>query len=163
MIGSYALQTTAHGIGGIWAGIWTGIRSGAGPGWRDPLRRLGACFAAERERWILWAPVGIGLGVVCYFALPTEPPGWIGAVVALLLMLLSVLLRRRDGTLLICLALLTPMLGFAAAQGRTALVSAPILVREVGPIPITGRVIGIDKLEKGGRVVLTDLSIPRVD
>jgi competence protein ComEC len=137
--------------------------SGAGPGWRDPVRWLGACFAAERERWILWAPVGIGLGVVGYFALPEEPPGWIGAVAASLLVLLSVLLRRRDGALLVCLALLTPALGFAAAQVRTSLVAAPMLVREVGPVPVTGRVVAIDKLEKGGRVVLTDLSIPRVD
>ena len=163
MIGNHALQTTAHGIARYWAGVWAGIGSGAGPGWRNLFRLLGDCFAAERERWILWAPVGIGLGVVCYFALPAEPPGWIGAVAASLLALLSVLLRRRDGALLVCLALLTPMLGFAAAQVRTSLVAAPILVREVGPVPVTGRVIGIDKLEKGGRVVLTDLSIPRVD
>ena len=140
-----------------------GDGSGAGPGWRNPLRWLGACFAAERERWILWAPVGIGLGVVCYFALPAEPPGWIGAVAASLLVLLAVLLRRRDGALLVCLALLTPALGFAAAQVRTSLVAAPMLVREVGPVPVTGRVVAIDKLEKGGRVVLTDLSIPRID
>ena len=40
---------------------------------------------------------------------------------------------------------------------------APMLVKEVGPVPVTGRVLSIDKLEKGGRVVLTDLSIPRID
>ena len=85
-------------IGPEYGGV--GIGSGAGPGWRNPLRWPGACFAAERERWIPWVPVGIGLGAVCYFALPAEPPGWIGAVAASLLVLLSVLMRRRDGALL---------------------------------------------------------------
>src|SRR5690349_10308077 len=59
MIGSHALQTEAHGIAGAWAGMWAGIRWGAGPGWRNPFRLLRSCFTAERERWILWAPVGI--------------------------------------------------------------------------------------------------------
>jgi competence protein ComEC len=132
-------------------------------GWGVPLQGIRACLAAERERWILWAPVGIGLGVSCYFALPAEPMAWTGAGAASLMALLAILLRRRDAALLICLALLTPMLGFAAAQARTSLIAAPILVREVGPVPVTGRVVSIDKLEKGGRVVLTDLSIPRID
>ena len=85
MIGSHASQTAVYGMAGC-AG-WPGAGSG-GPGWRNPLRWLGACFAAERERWILWAPVGIGLGVVGYFALPAEPPAWIGTVAAALLVLL---------------------------------------------------------------------------
>jgi hypothetical protein len=33
---------------------------------------------AERERWSLWLPVGIGAGVAAYFALDTEPPYWLG-------------------------------------------------------------------------------------
>lgn len=154
-MGSHASRTTVYGMAGALAG--------RGSGWRNPLRRLGACFAAERERWILWIPVGIGLGVVGYFLLPAEPPDWSGAIAASLLALSAMLLRRFDRALLVCLVLFAPALGFAAAQVRTALVSAPMLVKEVGPVPVTGRVLSIDKLEKGGRVVLTDLSIPRID
>ena len=27
----------------------------------------------ERDRWLLWVPVGIGMGVLIYFHLPVEP------------------------------------------------------------------------------------------
>jgi len=36
-------------------------------------RKVCATLAAERERWALWAPVAIGCGIACYFALPVEP------------------------------------------------------------------------------------------
>lgn len=130
---------------------------------RVALRALADCLAAERERWILWAPVGIGTGVAGYFALPVEPPGWTGAAAVLVLLSAMLLVRRRAVAPLVCLALLTVGLGFTAAQIRTASVTAPALVREVGPVPVTGRVIAIDRLEKGGRVLLGDLSIPRVE
>jgi hypothetical protein len=32
----------------------------------------------ERERWILWVPVFIGVGVAAYFELASEPPIWFG-------------------------------------------------------------------------------------
>ncbi|MFQ5494211.1 MAG: hypothetical protein ACE5EX_02420, partial [Phycisphaerae bacterium] len=35
-------------------------------------------FLAERERWALWLPAMLGLGISLYFLLPLEPPGWIG-------------------------------------------------------------------------------------
>src|SRR5688572_29184639 len=89
MMGSHASRTSVYGMAGALAGLGPGL----GPGWRNPLRRLAACFAAERERWILWAPVGIGLGVVGYFLLPTEPPSWIGTLAAALLMVAAAVLR----------------------------------------------------------------------
>jgi competence protein ComEC len=124
---------------------------------------LGACLAAERERWILWAPVGIALGAICYFSLPLEPPGWTGAAALAVLLVAGVILRRRHAAVLACIALATPALGWTASQARTAMVAAPVLTREIGPAVVSGRVESIDRLEKGGRVVLTDLSIPRID
>ena len=35
-------------------------------------------LAAERDRWALWLPVMFGAGIGFYFALPIEPPSWIG-------------------------------------------------------------------------------------
>ena len=49
----------------------------ASPGW---LAGLAALLAAERDRWGLWAPVGVGSGIVLYFSLHAEPPGWLGAL-----------------------------------------------------------------------------------
>ena len=33
-------------------------------------------FTAERERWVLWLPVCIGIGVGSYFGLNKEPSVW---------------------------------------------------------------------------------------
>ncbi|MBW4092849.1 MAG: hypothetical protein HIU82_17360 [Proteobacteria bacterium] len=35
-----------------------------------------------RDRLVLWVPVAMGVGVLVYFALRFEPPGWLGASVA---------------------------------------------------------------------------------
>src|SRR5436305_11112459 len=52
------------------------------PTWIGPrlmplLRRwhggLGGLFEAERERWLIWTPVLLGLGVSLYFMAPREP------------------------------------------------------------------------------------------
>ena len=35
---------------------------------------IGSRTLAERDRWILWLPAALGLGVAVYFQLPQEPP-----------------------------------------------------------------------------------------
>ncbi len=48
-----------------------GTRRAAWPGfWAWLLAHL----LEERERWFLWLPVGLGCGIMWYFALPAEPP-----------------------------------------------------------------------------------------
>ena len=46
---------------------------------------LGLMLTAERDRWILWLPVALGIGVLFYFALPVEPSFWTGAAGILVL------------------------------------------------------------------------------
>ena len=53
---------------------------------------------AERERWLLWLPVGMGVGIALYFALSREPPLWLGAAgLALVSMVLLWLWWRLPG------------------------------------------------------------------
>ncbi|MGH6929854.1 MAG: hypothetical protein ACREEV_16165, partial [Dongiaceae bacterium] len=40
---------------------------------------LARSAAEERERWVLWVPVLIGVGIAAYFGLASEPPPWAGA------------------------------------------------------------------------------------
>ncbi|WP_051340477.1 ComEC/Rec2 family competence protein [Azospirillum halopraeferens] len=125
--------------------------------------RLRDAAAADRERWPLWTPVGIGCGIAAYFALPAEPPGWAGAVAAILCAVLAAAVRRRPAVLLAVLALLAPAVGFAAGQARTALVAAPALERPTGMVTVTGRVVGLERQDRGGgRVVLADPVIERL-
>lgn len=44
------------------------------------MKLAGEIVLPERERWLLWAPVCLALGVAGYFLLPMEPPIWLGSV-----------------------------------------------------------------------------------
>jgi competence protein ComEC len=126
------------------------------------LAALRAWLVAERERWVLWSPVLLGLGIVVYFALPAEPPLWpvllaLGATLGV-----AVALRRRHVVLLAMLALALVLLGFGAAVLRTQLVAAPILSERLGPAAVTGTVHEIALDPRRARLVLDDLAIDRV-
>lgn len=123
---------------------------------------LGATLAAERGRWGLWLPVVVGFGVALYFALPVEPPGWAGAAALAAALTLAVAARRRPVALLVLCGLGAVAAGFAAGQARTALVAAPMLEREIGPVAVTGRVLRVERQDDGARLVLGDLAIDRV-
>ncbi|HYE50697.1 MAG TPA: ComEC/Rec2 family competence protein, partial [Azospirillaceae bacterium] len=123
--------------------------------------RLSAPFLLERERWPLWLPVALGAGISLYFALPEEPPAALGAVLALSALALLAGLRGRAPAPLLA-GLLALALGFAAAQARTALVAAPVLTREMGPVGVEGTVAAVERLEEGLRVVLSDVRIERL-
>jgi competence protein ComEC len=114
---------------------------------------------AERDRWALWLPVAMGTGVALYFALPLEPPlapamSALAAATAALL-----LLRRRPLARVVLLGLGAALLGFAAAQLRTAMVAAPMLSAKLENVRIEGRVREIEVLPNGRRIELDDVTI----
>ncbi len=137
----------------------SGIRSWMVRACRDPRAMLLTQLEAERDRWALWLPVAIGLGVGIYFQLPTEPPIWLGGVVVAVLAGLLAIGRRRPTVLVLAVAALAIAIGFTAAQIRTAMVATPLLGDEIGPVSVVGTVIAIEALPAGQRVILADLTI----
>ena len=142
--------------------VWRGVRAEA---------------AAQVRRWFLWSPVAFGGGCAVYFALMQEPPLWLGAVLALVALLLSTAARRlrwprawaAGAALLAFLAC-----GFLAAELRTSAVRGPVVwdrtttgvdgwvVDVAGPGAGGGRLIiaprdigGLDRSELPARVRLT--------
>ena len=126
---------------------------------RAPGQTLLTQIEAERDRWALWLPVAIGLGVGIYFLLPTEPPLWMGAVVAFLALASIVVARRRLVLMMGAIAVAAVAIGFTAAQVRTSTVAAPLLGDEIGPVIVVGTVVAIEALPAGQRIVLDDLTI----
>ncbi len=131
-------------------------------GW---LRQLSKTMDAERERWILWLPVGFGLGVALYFALPTEPSPLAVPLILPLLLLVSLFAWRQAKALgqsglaaLLAAFSILMLLGLAAAQWRTYQVEAPTLERR-GAYQIEGEVLLVEARVKGDRLVLGDLLI----
>jgi len=141
----------AVGVGGGRAGIGAAVAV------------LGRWLGSENDRWVLWLPVAIGGGVSLYFALPAEPPVWVGLVAAVLsAVALMVFPAGRVGPqwirplAAIALALAA---GFAAGQWRTALVQEVGLEKSLGTVTVNGRVARIEDRERGIRVVLQNVRI----
>ena len=118
---------------------------------------------AERERWVLWLPACLGAGIAIYFALPAEPPLWLGLPALVFLIALAAAQRQRPAVLAATIALAAVAAGFTVSQWRTVLVAAPMLAERVGPTGVTGRVVSVEAHRgKRQRVVLERPRISRL-
>ena len=109
---------------------------------------------ADSDRWVLWFPVFLGLGVGSYFLLSSEPPLWLGAVSATVAVAAAWIGRRRTWLLAFAIGLAAIAFGFAVAQIRTAWVSAPVLDVRLGPVTVSGRAVLVTATETGRRIAL---------
>lgn len=107
-----------------------------------------------RQSWFPWLPVCLGVGIAVYFVLDVEPGPWpalTGMTVSIAMLALG--LRkpalRAPGLALLCLAS-----GFAVAQWRTFSVAAPVLLREIGPVMLSGEVLASEARPVGFRLTL---------
>jgi competence protein ComEC len=120
---------------------------------------LGGVFEAERDRWLIWVPVLLGLGVAIYFLLPREPHLSSGFMLFALSVALSFALRRWPALVRSAAVLAIVAGGFLAAELRTAVVSAPVLHSPVGPATVSGRVVEVQLQAKSARILLADVHI----
>lgn len=127
------------------------------------LTPLVARFLAERERWPLWFPVLMGIGIAIYFSLDREPVWWVGATALALATALLLAARRLNLDLTAASALLAIALGFAASQFQTWWVAAPVLERRIGPVEVTGRLVAVEPLPEGARLVIAPRSVGNLD
>lgn len=96
----------------------------------------------------------MGAGIGIYFSLDREPPWWIG-VGGMAIALATLLAAWRDRfNLGAAAAILAVALGFAAAQIETWAVAAPVLRHRLGPVEVTGRLVAVDPLPEGTRLLI---------
>ncbi|MDG2480270.1 MAG: ComEC/Rec2 family competence protein [Alphaproteobacteria bacterium] len=117
----------------------------------------------ERERWILWAPVGLLSGIAFYFWLDNEPWPFTGLVLLLVFALPALLPHRHNASRAIWVAGALVFAGFALAQWETQRDLAPILQSEIGPRMVSGTIVLVEPRDKGLRIVLRDPVIPRLE
>ena len=114
---------------------------------------------AEQGRFFLLLPVAMGAAILAYFALPAEPPLWLGiAFLALSAAALGLGWRHPYWRFAAILAL-AASLGFARAQWRTAS-EPPLLIIPSGPVTLSGTISRIEHLPGASRITLTR---PRID
>jgi len=113
-------------------------------------------LSEERERWVLWLAPALGAGVVLYFSLPEEPGYELSIAAGLLLVICLFLTRRRQAALLLLVGCAFLLLGFQAAQLRTAAVAGPQLIRDIGPVELQGRIVASEPLTSGYRLLVEE-------
>lgn len=124
---------------------------------------------AERDRWLLFVPVALALGILLYFQLAFEP-AFIGCALAALLGLAVMIgVGRLDGhwhgrdlskAMIVGAGLIA--VGFGIAGLRAHQVEAPVIERQ-GSFAFDGRIIAMEPRKKGYRVLLTALAIEDVE
>ncbi|HLO78076.1 MAG TPA: ComEC/Rec2 family competence protein, partial [Magnetospirillum sp.] len=113
---------------------------------------------AERDRWLLWLPVFLGLGIALYFAAPSEPSPWWGAVALAGTLAACWGVRKSAAWLVATVPLALVALGFLAAELRALQVAAPVLERPSGKVRVEGRIDEAEPLAGGGqRITLDDV------
>jgi len=131
-----------------------------------PARRVGALgrwlfdnLVAERERWPLWLPVFVGSGIGGYFWLTFEPP--LAPVLALAGAALLAAIAALRGQRLVApaIAIAALALGFAAATLQSWWVAAPVLAQRLGPVVVEGRLVAVDPLPEGTRIVVAPSAV----
>lgn len=131
----------------------------SGP-WSRLFRACALRFVAERDRWALWLPVLLALGVGLYFALPAEPPPWLGSpLLASVFAILMAAAWRRNRPVVVCLvAIAAVVAGFAVVQWAAVRAAGPVVVGDGGPRELEGRVMQVEATARGQRVVLDQLA-----
>ncbi|MDH4387078.1 MAG: ComEC/Rec2 family competence protein [Caulobacter sp.] len=144
-----------------------------GPGWGARLSTwlsagpsLADELAAQQVRWRLWAPVAFGFGAAGYFALGTEPAFWACALLAAVVLTVTLWLRRRAarGPLGLVLGLAT-LAAFGALAGklRTEGVRAPVMADLAGTVMVEGYIVDVASPgAKGGRLLIAPVRIEGV-
>ncbi|MBI1273917.1 MAG: DUF4131 domain-containing protein [Alphaproteobacteria bacterium] len=124
----------------------------------NPIPALAARLLEERDRWPLWAPVAMGLGVGVYFALPFEP--WRAVLSAAPLALAAGLFAQRLGAPgYAWMGLFFALLGFNAAQLSAILHAGPMVDYAMHGRMVQGRVLAIDAVEGKSRLLLDRLEV----
>jgi len=133
----------------------------------SPSRALRDVWALQRDRWILWAPVGVIAGAALWLTALRDPPFWLGPALLALgagaaFALAAwpsekptgwdVSLRRALAGL--CALAASVGLGLAAAHARAAIVATPAFLAQPAPIIVEGWVASIDSSESGQRLRL---------
>ncbi len=128
------------------------------------LNYIAEVFLEQKERFILWLPVLIAIGVGGYFSLSFEPPLWASVTCLIILAILLSMLRRVPLYNSVILAMFLIVLGFTSAGFRTININSPMLEKRTGPVMVIGTIAEIDALpeNKGWRVILSDLELEKI-
>ncbi|MCB1478147.1 MAG: ComEC/Rec2 family competence protein [Rhodobiaceae bacterium] len=100
---------------------------------------------AEQDRWFIWLPIGLALGVTLYFSLPSEP--MLPALALSAMLSAAVAWRVRDAPVAFAFAafIATIVAGAALASYEAQRVYRPAIGYKTGPVTLWGQVREVEK------------------
>lgn len=129
----------------------------------DYLRALLAAMREDLRARIYWAVVIFAAGIVIYFALPFEPPIAMAFLFVAAPAALWPLCKHKPGLRFATGAVFLLALGLAFASFRSAQFAGPLILEELGPTELTGRLVRIEERQKGAiRITIERLEIARL-
>jgi competence protein ComEC len=152
-------QGRTQGYAGTWPPRDAARASGLAPSgygaWPSLLDKLRTWIRAEAGagRLLPWVPVAFGTGIAFYFTADREPVASVSAVVATVLCLAALLLRRHK-IFPIAVMIAAMAAGFAIATWKTARVAHGVLARPMYSVSLSGFVETRDIRERTDRFVL---------
>lgn len=128
---------------------------------------LGRMLLAEADRWFLWLPVAVAVGIVGFLSMDGPPPRAVWITAGLFVPMLAALAvhqaRHRPLVGLALAAVAGIAMGIAAIGHRLETVAAPVLER-AGTYTVEGRIVEIAPRTEGGvRLLLDRLMLDRLD
>ncbi|MBU6448154.1 MAG: ComEC/Rec2 family competence protein [Rhodospirillales bacterium] len=114
---------------------------------------------AEQGRFFLLSPVAMAAAILAYFALPVEPPLWLGVLALAASGAVLAAGWRHPYWRFAAFMVLAASLGFARAEWRTAAMPPLVNVPD-GVASLSGFVARVEPLPGGARVLLR---APRID
>lgn len=139
----------------------------------SPSRVLEGVFALQRDRWILWLPVGQIAGAAAWMLAPADPPAWAGfALVAAASAIAAGFAlwpsaapigfgRRALAGIFALLAAFG--VGVSAAEVRLWNVTQPAITASAEPRAMQGFVVAVEPSEGGPRLRLLASSVEGMD
>lgn len=116
---------------------------------------------AQKEHFILWWPIFLGIGVAIYFSLKVEPSLVFVGLAMIISGAITVYLRIKKNWMFVpCLLIGLTLLGLSAGAWRSHSVSAPFIKKEMRFATVEGKVERVEERDKGAkRLLLTELVI----
>ncbi len=128
---------------------------------------LSAQMSMQAGQYFYVLPVALGLGIGGFFCIHDDLAPFFAVIAlcaAMIIVIFCMLQGMRIAAIAISLLALLPSLGFVAAQYQTHHVYTPMIVEDIGPVIVQGRVENIEvlKLDYDARIILSDLTIEDV-
>ncbi|SLN54196.1 ComEC/Rec2 family competence protein [Oceanibacterium hippocampi] len=134
----------------------TAARAAAGATPRGALRVAAGNLLAERARWALWTPVGLGVGIAAGLAGPGLPVTVAIPLLGALGLFTAWLARRQSAWTPLAVVVLLPVIGLVLLEARIGRVEAPIIAERTGPVTLTATVVEYERHEGRFRLLLAD-------